>query len=143
VPVRDTQTHIHANSAENKGPSGLQSGQQTDRLTDRVKSVTIARIYVRSSAMRPNKMQEVRTTLGNQCRSSCRLQTVRCRSSVVSCNCCRCMHCSRCYGCCRCSLCPIVELQLYWDVTLPLCSDDGPTISATVPVIRKSFVISH
>jgi len=138
---RVRQTDRQTNSAENNGPSGLQSGQQTDTLTDRVKSVTIVRIYVRSSTMRPNKMQEFLTTVSDQCRRSCRVQTVRCHSSVVSCNCCRCLHCSRCYGCCRCSFCLTVELQLYWDVTLPLCSDDGPTISVTV--ITKSFVISH
>jgi len=33
VPVRDTQTDRQTNSAENNGPSGLQSGQQTDRRT--------------------------------------------------------------------------------------------------------------
>jgi len=33
VPVRDTQTDRQTNLAENKGPSGLQSGQQTPLTT--------------------------------------------------------------------------------------------------------------
>jgi len=44
-------TDRQTNSAENNGPSGLQAGQQTDNAT---RSVTTGRIYVRSTAMRPN-----------------------------------------------------------------------------------------